>query len=113
MKRTLNYKTRRYNWDYCDKCKELICFDNGQPSGHRCPPQWEVWCEDWFGDDIQTYYAKTIEAAVITWADQHDDESDLINGSIDVKVRKLNDEEWKSFTVEGELRAHYFAREIS
>lgn len=97
-----------YNWKPCEDCGDLV-LENEKPL-HRCPPIWELWVEDWYGDDYQLVYAHTAEDAVERWAEESDDERDLLDSSIEVKVRKKGEAEWSTVEVGAQTKIHYWTR---
>ena len=97
---------------FCEICNEWTM----NPVNHQCPPVYEVWDEDYLGNDYKTIMAKTPEEAgekYATWLDSRGDYQ-IVNGSEEtVKIRKLGEEYWKTYVLSGEPVPQYTCREKS
>ena len=72
-----------------DKCP--ICGKYGFVDSHKCPPKWEVSCED--VGEWESYYAVDAEEAAIEAAEGYDtdDYSLMSGGDFNVHVRKFGE----------------------
>lgn len=96
------------------KCE--ICKEWGWRNNHQCPPLWETNIKDWNGDDDwDKIRARTAEDAAEKIVEEHDpgDDYDCLRGyEVTVKVRKLGEEKFKTFAVNGESIPTYTATEV-
>ena len=95
--------------DFCKKCKQFMF------SGHRCPPQWEIWDEDNRGDDYYIQYANSAGEAGEEYAQECDGRGDheFANGEErGVRIRKTGDIEWVKFVLFATPTIEYGAREL-
>ncbi len=91
---------------HCNICKEWMLY----PESHKCPPEYEVWGDDYSGDDYTIIMANSPEEAGEKYADEFDAYGDytIVNGSeLEVKIRKKGDEEWKTYILSGEPVPQY------
>lgn len=55
--------------DY-NKCR--ICGSYDWLNMHTCPPEWDILCPDWNGDDPYTVRAHNADDAAAEWGDRYD-----------------------------------------
>jgi hypothetical protein len=107
------------------ECKDCGCW--GFTDTHRCPPMWEIepaWVirrrdqpdeVTWEEEELQTVSGTDEEEALEHWAERFDGEGDhtIVRGSERlVRIREKGKQEWKEYTVSGELVAQYSVREV-
>lgn len=99
--------------DFCKKCREYVLL--GNKHAHKCPPLWEIWDDESYGDKLQTVYAHDPGRAGQKYAKSYDtDDCDyvLTNGDTHkVKIRKFGETEWKIFELSADLTVVYYAKE--
>lgn len=79
---------------------------------HTCPPQWEIWDDDAWGDEYQIIYADSAQEAGEDYAEIYDGDGDypLTNGNeVEVKIRKQGDKEWITYVLSAEPTVVYRA----
>ena len=89
----------------CEVCKEWHWTDK------QCDPEYLVYHEDYMGDEPKSVRAFDHEEAAIKYGQWYNqDDYDLMNETIQVKVEK--DGEIKFFEVGAEPEIHYSSKEI-
>lgn len=94
------------NYEKCNNCKEYHWSDQA------CDPAYNVYHEDYMGDEPKVIRATSHKEAARGYAQYYNDDDDypLMNDTIEVKVEK--DGEIKFFTVGAEPDIHYTSSEI-
>ena len=105
----------------CQTCGALVW----SKERHKCPPAWEVVCDEHDPEHVVEVFACDAEAAVEKWAQRYDvDSADypIASGGGDVeevvRVRRVDPvprkggTNWEHFTVTGEFEAVYQARPV-
>ena len=99
----------------CPKCNEFVITYEGCRE-HKCLPQFEVWHEEYCGSDTKTIFAVNHHDAAVrygAWYDPYTADYPLLNGEVlTIKVRKIDEMEWKTFKVRGETVPEYYAKEV-
>ena len=88
----------------CDICNDYHWDDE------NCKPIYEVYHEDYLGDESKTIRAMSHEDAAQTYARYYNEDYSLMNENIEVKVEK--DGVTKFFCVGAEPDIHYSSEEI-
>ena len=84
------------------------------PEKHVCPPKWEIWDEDNWGDEYKIYYGIDAEDVGEKYAEAYNRDDDPLadDGTHEVKIRKLGETEWTAFVLSAELVYNYHARKV-
>lgn len=87
---------------------------------HRCPPKWEIICDDHDPEKTWVQYGEDANAALERWAYEFDCQSggppEIANGMGDnavyVRARRQGDTSWRRFVVTGEWEPTYYPEEL-